>query len=176
MASGHPAAFAKLAKIAQYKAKTLLARSKGPGTGCTVHRDVNCSCLSACRCSIACSSTLQHLLKLQLWQYQAAVPPPPPPPSPFFADIHPSTWFCFATILVGIRRIVGTLRRWYRDEIDPRHPEAFFPVQGLLEPLVGDGTVRRRSREELLQSLHMFTVVERESRVRIGAPVLTFAI
>ena len=36
----------------------------------------------------------------------------------------------------------------------------------LLEPLVVDGTIRRRSRDEILRSLDLFTVVERESRVR----------
>ena len=38
--------------------------------------------------------------------------------------------------------------------------------QELLEPLVVDGTIRRRSRDEMLRTLDLFTVVERESRVR----------
>ena len=40
----------------------------------------------------------------------------------------------------------------------------------LLEPLVVDGTIRRRSRDEILRSLDLFTVVERESRVRPPSP------
>ena len=41
-------------------------------------------------------------------------------------------------------------------------------VQELLEPLVADGTVRRRTPKELLDSIPLFTVVEREAKVRLS--------
>lgn len=41
-------------------------------------------------------------------------------------------------------------------------------LQELLEPLVVDGTVRRRTAHELLDSIPLFTVVERENKASLS--------
>ena len=85
----------------------------------------------------------------------------------------------FSNLLLRLlcRDGVGTMISTdFYEGIRPAQQVDLDAIEGLLRPLAQAGITKARSRESLLQDIHSFTVLERESEVsHLGVSLLTSA-